>query len=61
VAEGDDKEKLGKLYLMPTAETPVANIHREEILMEKNCRSVTAPTRRAFAARPARRASARAA
>ncbi|HXC35369.1 MAG TPA: serine--tRNA ligase [Candidatus Acidoferrales bacterium] len=35
VAEGDDKEKLGKLYLVPTAETPVANIHREEILQEK--------------------------
>jgi seryl-tRNA synthetase len=36
VAEGDDKDKLGKLYLIPTAETPVANIHREEILAEKN-------------------------
>ena len=36
VAEGDDKEKLGKLYLVPTAETPVANIHREEILPESN-------------------------
>jgi seryl-tRNA synthetase len=35
VAEGDDKEKLGKLYLIPTAETPVANIHRDEILPEK--------------------------
>ncbi len=35
VAEGDDSEKLGKLYLIPTAETPVANIHREEILAEK--------------------------
>jgi seryl-tRNA synthetase len=35
VAEGDDKDKLGKLYLVPTAETPVANIHREEILPEK--------------------------
>ena len=35
VAEGDDKEKLGKLYLVPTAETPVANIHRGEILSEK--------------------------
>jgi seryl-tRNA synthetase len=35
VAEGDDREKLGKLYLIPTAETPVANIHREEILSEK--------------------------
>ena len=34
VAEGDDREKLGKLYLIPTAETPVANIHREEILRE---------------------------
>lgn len=32
VAEGDDAAKLGKLYLIPTAETPVANIHREEIL-----------------------------
>jgi seryl-tRNA synthetase len=35
VAEGDDGEKLGKLYLIPTAETPVANIHRGEILAEK--------------------------
>ena len=35
VAEGDDHGKLGKLYLIPTAETPVANIHREEILTEK--------------------------
>jgi len=35
VAEGDDQEKLGKLYLIPTAETPVANIHRGEILAEK--------------------------
>ena len=34
LAEGDDKDKLGKLYLIPTAETPVANIHREEILKE---------------------------
>jgi seryl-tRNA synthetase len=32
VAEGDDTNKLGHLYLIPTAETPVANIHREEIL-----------------------------
>ena len=35
VAEGDVAENLGKLYLIPTAETPVANIHREEILPEK--------------------------
>jgi seryl-tRNA synthetase len=35
VAEGDKAEELGKLYLIPTAETPVANIHREEILSEK--------------------------
>jgi len=34
VAEGDEASKLGKLYLIPTAETPVANIHREEILKE---------------------------
>lgn len=35
VAEGGRAEELGKLYLVPTAETPVANIHREEILAEK--------------------------
>jgi seryl-tRNA synthetase len=35
VAVGDDAKELGKLYLIPTAETPVANIHREEILSEK--------------------------
>ena len=34
VAEGDQAGDLGKLYLIPTAETPVANIHREEILKE---------------------------
>jgi seryl-tRNA synthetase len=35
VQEGLDASTLGKLYLIPTAETPVANIHREEILGEK--------------------------
>ena len=34
VQEGLDAATLGKLYLIPTAETPVANIHREEILPE---------------------------
>jgi len=34
VQEGLDSSTLGKLYLIPTAETPVANIHREEILPE---------------------------
>jgi seryl-tRNA synthetase len=34
VQEGLDSATLGKLYLIPTAETPVANIHREEILKE---------------------------
>jgi seryl-tRNA synthetase len=34
VVEGDKTAELGKLYLVPTAETPVANIHREEILKE---------------------------
>jgi len=32
VQEGMDTATLGKLFLIPTAETPVANIHREEIL-----------------------------
>jgi seryl-tRNA synthetase len=35
VQEGLDGSTLGKLYLLPTAEAPVANIHREEILPEK--------------------------
>lgn len=34
VQEGQDSSTLGKLYLLPTAEAPVANIHREEILRE---------------------------
>ena len=34
VQEGVDGTTLGKLYLLPTAEAPVANIHREEILKE---------------------------
>jgi seryl-tRNA synthetase len=35
VQEGLDSSTLGKLYLIPTAETPVANIHREELLAER--------------------------
>ena len=35
VREGEDNSTLGGLYLLPTAEAPVANIHREEILPEK--------------------------
>ncbi len=34
VQEGEDNRTLGELYLLPTAEAPVANIHREEILKE---------------------------
>ena len=34
VQEGLDASSLGKLYLLPTAEAPVANIHRDEILPE---------------------------
>ena len=34
VQEGLDTSTLGKLYLLPTAEAPVANIHRDEILKE---------------------------
>ncbi len=35
VQEGNDASTMGKLYLLPTAEAPVANIHREELLAEK--------------------------
>jgi seryl-tRNA synthetase len=34
VQEGLDSSTLGKLYLVPTAEAPVANLHRDEILSE---------------------------
>jgi len=34
VQEGLDAATMGTLYLLPTAEAPVANIHREEILKE---------------------------
>jgi seryl-tRNA synthetase len=34
VQEGLDSSTMGQLYLLPTAEAPVANIHREEILRE---------------------------
>jgi seryl-tRNA synthetase len=33
--EGQDAATLGRLYLIPTAEAPVANIHREELLSER--------------------------
>jgi len=35
IQEGLDASTLGKHFLVPTAEVPVANIHREEILAEK--------------------------
>jgi len=34
VQEGLDTRTMGELYLLPTAEAPVANIHREEILKQ---------------------------
>lgn len=34
VQEGLDGTTLGKLFLLPTAEAPVANIHRDELLPE---------------------------
>ena len=34
VQEGMDTASSGKLYLLPTAEAPVANIHRDEVLKE---------------------------
>ncbi|MBI3879899.1 MAG: serine--tRNA ligase [Verrucomicrobia bacterium] len=35
VRRGLDDDTMGKQFLIPTAEAPVANIHREEILAEK--------------------------
>jgi seryl-tRNA synthetase len=34
VVEGEDQSSLGRLYLLPTAEAPVANIHRDELLRQ---------------------------
>ncbi len=34
IQEGEDADSLGSLFLIPTAEAPVANIHREEMLSE---------------------------
>ena len=34
IQEGEDGSSLGNLFLIPTAEAPVANIHREELLAE---------------------------
>lgn len=36
VQEGEDAETLGRFYLIPTAEAPVANLHREEILSQSD-------------------------
>lgn len=36
VQQGLDGQTLGQQFLLPTAEAPVANIHREEILAEKD-------------------------
>lgn len=36
VREGMDDSTLGRLFLLPTAEAPVANIHRGEILKESD-------------------------
>ena len=45
------------LYLVPTAEVPVTNIHRDEIIeADRACPSATSPTRHASGARPAPRA-----
>jgi len=52
VQEGLDGSTLGKLYLIPTAEAPVANIHRGEILKESElprCYAAYSPCFRAEA------------
>ena len=44
------------LYLAPTAEVPVTNIHRDEILPRARCPSAMPPTPPASGARPGLRA-----
>lgn len=36
VQEGADAQTLGKAYLVPTAEAPLTNIHRQEVLREED-------------------------
>jgi len=48
------------MYLAPTAEVPVANIHREEILRKISCQFVTVRTLPVSAGRRARPARKRA-
>ena len=57
VREGEDDEDAGRAcHLLPTAEAPVANIHREEILApERQLPIKCARTVRAFGRRRARR------
>ncbi len=50
----DDLFKTGEgLYLIPTAEVMLTNIHRDEVLDAESSRCTTPPTRRASAKRPA--------
>ena len=48
-------------YLIPTAEVPLTNLVREQILAPERCRSNSWRTRRVFVPRPVRRARIRAA
>jgi len=50
---GEDLFKLEKTdyWLIPTAEVPVTNLYRDEVLTARSCRFAFAPTRLAFAAR----------
>ena len=44
----------GAMFLAPTAEVPVTNLHREEILAARSCQRNSPLTRPAFGAKPAR-------
>ena len=59
----DDAYKIAgdDLFLIPTAEVPVTNLYRDEILDAAMLPKGSAPTRRASAARPDRRGRTRAA
>jgi seryl-tRNA synthetase len=44
----------GAMFLAPTAEVPVTNLHREEILALSDLPKNSPPTRPAFGAKPVR-------
>lgn len=55
--DGEPAPDLSALYLIPTAEVPLTNFVRDEVVPRRSCRSASRPTPRASARKPAARAA----